>query len=108
MCPVLLCRDWTEAAKWYWKALETTLDASDANDTSCQATESANPDYIIMARLAEMYRSGGHHLERDPNRAGELYNQAAEAAMATMKGKLANQYYMLAEEAWAEVEEEEQ
>ena len=95
-----------QAAEWYNKALETSLNASDANDTSCQATESANPDYIIMARLAEMYRSGGHQLERDPNRAGELYTQAAEAAMATMKGKLANKYYMLAEEAWSEVEEE--
>ena len=33
-------------------------------------------------------------MERDPNRAGELYNQAAELAMATMKGKLANRYYI--------------
>ena len=38
---------------------------------------------------------------------GELYNEAAEAAMAAMKGRLANKYYALAEEAWAQVEEEE-
>ena len=50
-----------------------------------------------------MYQSGGYQLERDPNRAGEL---AAEVAMGTMKGKLANRYYMLAEEAWSEVEAE--
>ena len=87
--------------------METPSDSSDANDTSYQATETANPDYIVMARLAEMYRGGGHQLEKDPNRSGELYNQAAEAAMASMKGKLANRYYMLAEEAWAEVEEDE-
>ena len=38
---------------------------------------------------------------------GELYTEAADEAMAAMKGRLANQYYMKAEEAWAEVEEEE-
>jgi elongation factor 2 kinase len=37
----------------------------------------------------------------------ELYNQAAEGAMAAMKGRLANKYYALAEEAAAEIEEEE-
>ena len=95
-----------EAVKWYNRALETPSDTSDTNDTSCQAIEAANPDYIITARLAEMCRSGGHQLERNPNRAGELYSQAADVAMANMKGKLANRYYMLAEEAWAEVEEE--
>ena len=86
--------------------METQADASDANDTSYQATELVNPDYIITARLAEMYRSGGHQLERDPNKAGELYTQAAEVAMESMKGKLANKYYILAEEAWGEVEDD--
>ena len=81
----MCCRNWSEAAKWYSRALETPLDTSDTTDTSCQATETANPDYIIMARMAEIYHSGGYQLERDPNRAGELYNQAAEVAMATMK-----------------------
>ena len=36
---------------------------------------------------------------------GELYNEAGEAATAAMKGRLANKYYALAEEAWAEIEE---
>ncbi|CAI8024663.1 Eukaryotic elongation factor 2 kinase [Geodia barretti] len=96
-------QNWENAAKWYSRALETPSGASDATDTSCQATESANPDYIITARLAEMFRSGGHRLEKDPNKAGELYTQSAEVAMEMMKGKLANKYYMLAEEAWSEV-----
>ena len=38
--------------------------------------------------------------------AGDLYNEAAEGAMAAMKGRLANKYYALAEEAYAQVEEE--
>jgi len=37
---------------------------------------------------------------------GELYTEAADAAMAAMKGRLANKWYQLAEEAWAECEEE--
>ena len=52
-----------------------------------------------------MHRIGGYGLEKDPNRSGELYNDAAEAAMNAMKGKVANMYYMLAEEVWGEIEE---
>ena len=37
--------------------------------------------------------------------AGEMYTNAADAAMAAMKGRMANKYYALAEEAWAQVEE---
>ena len=62
-------------------------------------------DYLIMARLAEMYRSGENGLGKDPQKAGDLYTEAAEAAMAAMKGKLSNKYYMLAEEAWGEMED---
>ena len=36
---------------------------------------------------------------------GDLYTKAAEAAMEAMKGRLANQYYEKAEEAWAQMEE---
>ena len=38
---------------------------------------------------------------------GELFTSAADLATESMKGKLASKYYMLAEEAWAECEEEE-
>jgi len=36
--------------------------------------------------------------------AGELYTEAAEAATLAMKGRIANKYYALAEEAWGQVE----
>lgn len=58
--------------------------------------------------MAELYRSGGFGLDKDPQRSGDLYSEAAEAAMNAMKGKLANKFYMLAEEAWGEVPEEEE
>ena len=91
-----------------------------------------DPPYLMMARVAEMWISGelkqgikkyffkkfldhlffvifltkfNLHVGRDPQRAGDMYNQAAESAMASMKGKLSNKYYMLAEEAWGEIEE---
>ena len=35
---------------------------------------------------------------------GELYTSAAESATVAMKGRLANKYFALAEEAWAQVE----
>ena len=36
-----------------------------------------------------------------------MYNEAAEMAMAAMKGRLANKFFMLAEECYGEMEEEE-
>lgn len=45
-------------------------------------------------------------LSHPPLSAGDLFTEAAEAAMEAMKGRLANQYYMKAEEAWALMEEE--
>ena len=41
-------------------------------------------------------------------RSGELYTEAAEAAMSAMNGRLANRWFMLAEEVWAECEEDEE
>jgi len=34
---------------------------------------------------------------------GDLYTEAAEAAAAAMKGRTASKYYVLADEAWAQV-----
>jgi elongation factor 2 kinase len=65
------------------------------------------PRYAIHSTMAQLFRTGGFGLEKNPMKAGDLYNEAAEEAMEQAKGKLANKFYMLAEEAWAEVEEEE-
>jgi len=35
--------------------------------------------------------------------AGDLYTEAAEAATAAMKGRIASKYYVLADEAWAQL-----
>ena len=90
-------RSWEESVHWYEEALKQS-------DPDMYGL-SSDPEHQIYARMAEMYREGGYGLEKDLNRAGELYNDAAEAAMNAMKGKLANKYYMIAEEVWGEMED---
>lgn len=90
-------QSWTEALKWY----EATLSQNDADHGGFDPY----PAYEINGRMAEIWRQGGHGVEKDPSYAGELYTAAADAAMNAGKGKLANRYFMLAEEAWGEVEE---
>jgi len=83
--------------KWYEIALQQ-------NDTSAGCNFAAHPNYEINARMADIWLRGGNDIEKDPSYAGELYSTAAEQAMNAGKGKLSNQFYMLAEEAWGEVE----
>ncbi|XP_072871330.1 eukaryotic elongation factor 2 kinase isoform X2 [Chlorocebus sabaeus] len=95
------CQDWLEALHWYKTALEMT-DCDEGGEYDGMQDE---PRYTMLAREAEMLFTGGYGLEKDPQRSGDLYTQAAEAAMEAMKGRLANQYYQKAEEAWAQMEE---
>uniref|UniRef100_UPI0037E9BCEE eukaryotic elongation factor 2 kinase isoform X2 n=1 Tax=Semicossyphus pulcher TaxID=241346 RepID=UPI0037E9BCEE len=94
-------QDWGEAIHWYDRVLNMT-DYDEGGEFDGTQDE---PRYLLLARAAEMYQEGGHNLTADPQRAGDLFTEAAEAAMAAMKGRLANQYYMKAEEAWALMEE---
>uniref|UniRef100_A0A8C5YA17 Eukaryotic elongation factor 2 kinase n=1 Tax=Microcebus murinus TaxID=30608 RepID=A0A8C5YA17_MICMU len=95
------CQDWVEALHWYTAALERT-DCDEGGEYDGMQDE---PRYTLLAREAEMLFTGGCRLDKDPQRSGDLYTQAAEAAMEAMKGRLANQYYQKAEEAWAQMEE---
>ncbi|XP_023212035.1 eukaryotic elongation factor 2 kinase-like [Centruroides sculpturatus] len=92
---------WKEAINWYEKAVTMEEDDEGGHYDDCIH----DPRYLLIARQAEMYRVGGHGLERDLQKSGELYSFAAECATEAMKGKLANKYYMLAEEVWSEMEE---
>uniref|UniRef100_A0A8P0TI51 Eukaryotic elongation factor 2 kinase n=2 Tax=Canis lupus familiaris TaxID=9615 RepID=A0A8P0TI51_CANLF len=94
-------QDWPEALHWYNTALEMT-DCDEGGEYDGMQDE---PRYMLLAREAEMLFIGGCGLAKDPQRSGDLYTQAAEAAMEAMKGRLANQYYQKAEEAWAQMEE---
>lgn len=94
-------QDWKEALHWYNAALNMT-DYDEGGEYDGTQDE---PRYLLLAREAEMLMMGGFNLDKDPQRSGELYTEAAEAAMEAMKGRLANQYYEKAEEAWAVMEE---
>ncbi|XP_013394430.1 eukaryotic elongation factor 2 kinase isoform X1 [Lingula anatina] len=97
-------RCFVEAIEFYGKALKMTEnDESGSFDSAME-----EPRHLILAKQAELYRQGGLNLEKDPLKSGELYNEAAEAAMEAMKGRLANKYYALAEEVWAECEDVEE
>lgn len=94
-------RSWEDAVHWYEEATNTEHnDESGDFDSTME-----DPPYMLIARQAEIYLEGGYGLEKDPQTAGNLYSQAAEAATEAMKGRLANKYFMLAEEAYAQVEE---
>ncbi|KYO30626.1 eukaryotic elongation factor 2 kinase isoform A [Alligator mississippiensis] len=94
-------QDWKEALHWYNAALNMT-DYDEGGEYDGTQDE---PRYLLLAREAEMLMTGQFNLDKDPQRSGDLYTEAAEAAMEAMKGRLANQYYQKAEEVWALMEE---
>ena len=62
-----------------------------------------------MFHCIRLYKISTHPLARHSIlRSGELFTEAAEAAMSAMNGRLANKWFMLAEEVWAECEEDEE
>nr|XP_054762938.1 eukaryotic elongation factor 2 kinase-like [Lytechinus pictus] len=95
-------KSWLEAMHWYGEAVTTEKPDEDGHFDSTMD----DPNYLIQARMAEMYRYGGPDLDKNPEKAAELYNEAAEGAVAAMKGRLSNKYYMLSEECYGEMEEE--
>ncbi|KAG7227718.1 hypothetical protein INR49_029481 [Caranx melampygus] len=77
--------DWEEAIHWYDSALNMT-------------------DYDEGESLTGPRMSPATCCWPERQRC-DLFTEAAEVAMEAMKGRLANQYYMKAEEAWALMEE---
>ena len=96
-------KSWVDGVKWYQHAIDV-IEEDDEPENSLLM----DPVYKLLGRQAEMYLTGGFGLEKDPSYSGELYTKAGDQAMAAMNGKLANKFYMKAEEAWAEVEEDEE
>lgn len=92
--------DWSQACEYYQQIVDLCEgeEPGDENESDC------DPTYLILARMAEMYMKGGANLEPDYAQANELYSQAAEKATHFGKGRLANKYYMLAEEASSMIE----
>ncbi|KAF8791842.1 Eukaryotic elongation factor 2 kinase like protein [Argiope bruennichi] len=94
-------KNWRDAVYWYEKAIKTEEIDEGGEYDACMH----DPTYELLSRQAALYQKGGFGLQKDPTKAGDLYNLAAESAMSCMKGKLANKYYMYAEEAYAECDD---
>lgn len=93
-------RDWLQAYEYYQKVVNSAEEEKAPEDAGyCEVNTDCEPTYAILARMAEMNMQGEHGLEFDPSEAADLYTEAAEKAMACGKGRIANKYYMLSEEA---------
>lgn len=97
--------DYTKALVWYQKLLDKS-EENDAEGGYDSVLTRIAAKHQILSYLAEIYMYGGHGVDADPSKAGELYSEAAEEATSAMKGRLASKFFCLAEEAWALVEEE--
>lgn len=111
-------KDWKQAVEYYEKYINLRENASNSIDEDSgthEPDESNGTDngvpfhdqHDVVARLATLYKTGGHNLICNYQRSGDLYSKAAEMATAAMKGRLANKYYMQAEEAYAMEPDEE-
>lgn len=93
--------DWPTACDYYQRVIDMCEDEEPGSESGEPGDE---PSYAILARMAEMYMKGGENLDVDYVQANELYSQAAEKATLFGKGRMANKYYMLAEEASGYIE----
>jgi elongation factor 2 kinase len=94
--------DWSIASAYYKRILQIQdLEQHGSEDSGYfeASTDICEPSYSILARLGEMYLKGGNWIAMDAGLASQYLNEAAEKATACGKGRLANKYYMQAEEA---------
>jgi len=94
--------DWLKSLEYYQRVVnvsdeEPSLDAG----YMYEVNNDCDPIYSILARMGEMNLKGGYGLEQDLSEAVSLFTDAGEKAMAFGKGRIANKYYMLAEQASA-------
>lgn len=89
-------------------AAESGSHADDIEDDHGGYVGYADDDGGIPDRLDVLQKLAAAVRPQDPERAGDLFSEAAELATGRGKGKLAMKLNMLAEEAWGEMEEEEE
>lgn len=61
-------KSWLEAMHWYEEAVNTEKVDEDGHYDSTMD----DPNYLLSAKMAEMYRSGGPDLDKNPEKAGKL------------------------------------
>ena len=91
--------DWNRAIEYYRKIIGGSSDEKGADDGFYDISTDFDPVYTIMARIGQMYLEGKYGVDKNAIEAADLFNEAAERAMQCGKGRLANKYYDLAEQA---------
>ncbi|CAF1021842.1 unnamed protein product [Didymodactylos carnosus] len=100
-------QDWKKAVDYYERyvylreiEMNPLIDDEDSG-TGAESGIVSHGQYDTIARIAYLYKTGGHNLRVDHKKAGELFNKAADLAIVSMKGRLANKYYQEAEQSFA-------
>lgn len=91
--------DWYRANEYYRKIIGNCSEEKGLDDGFYDISAECEPVYTILARIGEMFMEGKHGIEQNYAEAADLFNEAAERAMQSGKGRLANKYYGLAEKA---------
>lgn len=95
-------KDWLKSLEYYQRVINASDDEATLETSyTTEVVKECAPIYSIYARMAEMNKLGGFGLEKDLSEAASLYTEAAENAMLNGKGRLANKYFELSEEASA-------
>jgi hypothetical protein len=94
------------------------MDESSAGTFSPSTTASSSPststhdigmeceaEYVIVARIGEMYAEGLYGLMKNLHNASTMLNEAADKAIQSGKGRLAHKYYEKAEKLLADYDE---
>ena len=74
MCGCFRKQDWGKAKEWYDRAAETVEPDEDGDFDSTLNY----PNYQIYEKLAQMVRTGGFNLPKDPQAAGKELTYATE------------------------------
>lgn len=62
-------KNWSEAVYWYEKAIKTEEADEGGEYDGCMD----DPNYELLSRQAELYKTGGFYLKKNPSKAGMMY-----------------------------------
>lgn len=61
---------WSESVYWYTEAVEAVKTSDEEGNYDGTMDD---PIYQLLGRLGEMYRDGGHGLDKNPSKAGTSF-----------------------------------
>lgn len=87
----------------YYKQIINEKDDDDNDQEpdkdSSELSNDCEEIFVILARIGEIYMQGGYGVEPYLEEAVNYFNEAADKAMQSGKGRLANKYFSLSDRA---------